>query len=146
MEYSFGNWVRRQRTALDLTQQELAQQVGCSVSTILKIEADERRPSRQIAELLAQHLEIPAEQKDVFLQVARKEKAVDVLGEVSGLSHPAHESSSRIPSSPGPLSGRHMELAEIIRLIQDPHCRLLTLTGQGGLGKPSLPSMLLRFL
>ena len=76
MEYSFGTWVRRQRKALDLTQQELAQRVGCSVSAILKIEADERRPSRQIAELLAQHLQIPADQTELFLKVARKEKAV----------------------------------------------------------------------
>ena len=146
LEYSFGTWVRRQRKALDLTQQALAQRVGCSVSAILKIEADERRPSRQIAELLAQHLEIPAEQRDVFLQVARKEKAVDVLGEVSVSSHPVHETASHIPSSPGPLIGRDMELAEIIRLIQEPHCRLLTLTGQGGIGKTQLAKHVASFL
>jgi adenylate cyclase len=35
---------------MDLTQDVLAQQVGCSVFTIRKIERDERRPSRQIAE------------------------------------------------------------------------------------------------
>ena len=40
-----------------LTQQELAQRLGCSVSLIFKIESDERRPSRQIAELLVRHLE-----------------------------------------------------------------------------------------
>jgi predicted ATPase/transcriptional regulator with XRE-family HTH domain len=146
LESSFGIWVRRQRKALDLTQQALAQQVGCSVSAILKIEADERRPSRQIAELLAQHLEIPAEQKDVFLQVARKEKAVDVLGEVSGSGHPVHETASHIPSSPGPLIGRDLELAEIIRVIQEPHCRLLTLTGQGGIGKTQLAKHVASFL
>ena len=83
LDYSFGTWVRRQRKALDLTQQELAQRVGCSVSAILKIEADERRPSRQIAELLAQHLEIPADQTAQFLRVARKEKGVDTLGEIA---------------------------------------------------------------
>ena len=47
---SFGNWIRRQRKALDLTQQALAEQVGCSVAAIKKIESDERRLSRQIGE------------------------------------------------------------------------------------------------
>ncbi|HET9224445.1 MAG TPA: helix-turn-helix transcriptional regulator, partial [Roseiflexaceae bacterium] len=41
---SFGYWVRRRRKALDLTQAELAQRVGCAMVTIKKIEADERRP------------------------------------------------------------------------------------------------------
>jgi transcriptional regulator with XRE-family HTH domain len=51
-EVSFGAWVTRQRKALDLTREELAGQVGYSVSALRKIEADERRPSRQLAELL----------------------------------------------------------------------------------------------
>ena len=67
MNYSFGTWIKRRRKALDITQQELAQKVGCSVSAVFKIEADERRPSRQIAELLAKHLEIPPDQITVFL-------------------------------------------------------------------------------
>src|SRR5688500_14674371 len=78
-DYSFGNWVRRRRKALDLTQQELAQRVGCSLSLIFKIESDERRPSRQVAELLAEHLEIPLDQRSLFLRVARQEKSVDQL-------------------------------------------------------------------
>ena len=48
-DYSFGNWVKHRRKALDLTQLELAQRVGCSLATIVKIESDERRPSRQDA-------------------------------------------------------------------------------------------------
>ncbi len=43
---SFGYWVRRRRKALDLTQEELAERVGCAVITLRKIEADERRPYR----------------------------------------------------------------------------------------------------
>jgi len=46
---SFGYWVRRRRKALDLTQAELARRVGAAAITIQKIEADERRPSRQVA-------------------------------------------------------------------------------------------------
>src|SRR5688572_15129255 len=80
VDHSFGNWVRRRRKSLDLTQQELARRVGCSTSLIFKLESDERRPSRQVAELLAEHLQIPPDQRDLFLKVARQEKAVDHLG------------------------------------------------------------------
>ena len=56
---SFGYWLRRRRKALDLTQDELAQRVGCATGTIKKLESDERRPSRQMADRLADCLEIP---------------------------------------------------------------------------------------
>ena len=59
---SFGYWIRRQRKALDLTQQVLAERVGCSLAAIKKIEADERRPSRQVAERLAEVLGVPTGQ------------------------------------------------------------------------------------
>jgi predicted ATPase/class 3 adenylate cyclase len=76
---SFGYWVRRRRKALDLTQADLARRVGCAEVTIQKIEADERRPSSQIAELLAEHLHIPPADRATFLQRARGELAPDRL-------------------------------------------------------------------
>jgi DNA-binding XRE family transcriptional regulator len=42
--------------ALDKTQAELAQRVGCSLETIRKIEAGARRSSREIVARLADHL------------------------------------------------------------------------------------------
>ena len=83
--YSFGQWIKRRRKALDLTQAQLAEQVGCSLSTLVKIEADARRPSRQIAELLAQHLEIQPEQLDLFIRIARQEKRIRSLEAIPGL-------------------------------------------------------------
>ena len=56
---SFGYWLKRRRKALDLTQEQLAQSVACSRFAIRKIEADERRPSRRLAERLADKLAIP---------------------------------------------------------------------------------------
>jgi hypothetical protein len=41
-EALFGRWLRKRRKALDLTQKLLARRVGCSPSTIRKLEADVR--------------------------------------------------------------------------------------------------------
>ena len=76
---SFGYWIRRQRKALDLTQQVLAERVGCSLAAIKKIESDERRPSRQIAERMADVLGVPEGQREIFLDVARSVRSVDQL-------------------------------------------------------------------
>ena len=38
-DVTFGEWLRHRRRELDLTQQELAQRVGCGVTTIRKFEA-----------------------------------------------------------------------------------------------------------
>ena len=81
--FSFGNWIRQRRRALDLTQDELANRVGCSLSAIRKIEADERRPSRQVAELLADTLQIPGADRATFLKVARMELGFDRLNTIT---------------------------------------------------------------
>ena len=74
---SFGYWVRRRRRALDLTQDELARRVGCSVITIRKIEADARRPSTQVAERLADQLNIAPADRAAFIKVARATLSAD---------------------------------------------------------------------
>src|SRR5512138_1214004 len=76
---SFGYWLRRRRKALDLTQAELAQRVSCSLDLIQKIESDARRPSRQLAEKLADCLGLDTAERAVFVQAARAERAVDRL-------------------------------------------------------------------
>src|SRR5688572_5668016 len=76
-QFSFGAWVRRRRKALDLTREELAPRLGCSVVTIRRIEADGRRPSKQLAERLADCLEFTPEERVAFLKAARGELAAD---------------------------------------------------------------------
>lgn len=140
MDHSFGTWVKRRRKAVDLTQQELAQKVGCSLATIVKIESDERRPSRQVAQILAQYLEIPPDQHDLFLKVARQQRGSDQL---EAISAPLLEEIPAAPQTSLPvpftsLIGREHELRMIFQQLQDPACRLLTLMGPGGVGKTRL--------
>src|ERR1700694_2227619 len=70
-DQSFGDWLRQHRRALDLTQEELARQVGCSAITLRKLEAEERRPSKQIAERLAEVLNVAPDERPAFLRFAR---------------------------------------------------------------------------
>ena len=69
MDYSFDTWVKRRRKSLALRQPELAERTSCSFSLIFKIGADERRLLRQT----------PDEQRELFLEVSRQEKATDGL-------------------------------------------------------------------
>jgi predicted ATPase/transcriptional regulator with XRE-family HTH domain len=142
MDQTFGKWVKRRRKALDLTQQELAQRVGCSLATIIKIEADERRPSRQIAELLAQVLDLPPDQHDLFLKIARQKKGIPHLDALSptatSIIPPPEQPKSNLPTPLTPFIGREHEAAMIVQQLLNPACRLLTLTGPGGAGKSRL--------
>src|SRR5678816_1805958 len=70
-QHSFGYWLRLKRKALDLTREALADRVGCSVSTIRKLEEEERRPSVQIAELLVDIFKIPTTERSAFFRFAR---------------------------------------------------------------------------
>ncbi len=54
------------------------------------------------------------------------------------ISEAAFKSFNSIPSVPNVLVGREKNIEEIIRLLDDPSIRLLTLTGPGGIGKTRL--------
>ena len=73
-EYSFGMIAKNRRRELGLTQDELARRVGCAPITLRKIEADDLRPSVQIAERMAMALNIPLEERAAFVKLARTER------------------------------------------------------------------------
>src|SRR5690242_8755761 len=110
--FSFGAWVRQRRRALDLTRDELAAHIGCAVTTLRHIEADERRPSKQLAVRLADGLQISADERAAFLQAARGERATDRLAapavslerSVGGALAPAMHDTAPLPLPSGTVT------------------------------------------
>ena len=145
---SFGTWLRHRRKVIDLTQQQLAELVGCSLSTIRKFEQDTRRPSVSIAQLLAQHLAVHTEGQELFIQAARGHIAPETLPlpEYAGFPLQAEQAEHfSIPFQPGhvaPIIGREHEIHYLLDLIAAPPSRLITLTGPGGVGKTHLAQVI----
>ena len=81
---TFGQWLKARRKNMDMTQEMLAIAVGCSLAAIKKFESGERRPSRQIAALLADKLAIAPADQDRFVAIARGENSLDRLPEPFG--------------------------------------------------------------
>ncbi|MBK8418817.1 protein kinase [Candidatus Villigracilis saccharophilus] len=78
-EFSFGMIAKNRRRELGLTQDELARRVGCAPITLRKIEADDLRPSVQIAERLAMALNVPLEERAAFVKLARTERVFEEI-------------------------------------------------------------------
>ena len=136
---TFGEWLRQQRSLRRLTREELGKRVGCSVSLLRKIEVGERRPSAQIAELMANCLDIPPGERSTFVRVARGELNVDrLLPESKPADTSISSPKTKLPIFPTPLIGRQREVEQLRQLLGDPQCRLLTLVGPGGIGKTRL--------
>src|SRR5512139_2936218 len=133
----FGEWLRQRRDVLGLTRKEFARRVGCSVSMLRKIEDGERRPSGQIAELMANCLNIPPAERSTFVRVARGELNLERLPSV--LKPAAASTAARsplrvnLPVLPTPLIDRQREVEELSELLRDPRCRLVSLVGPGGI-------------
>jgi transcriptional regulator with XRE-family HTH domain len=131
---SFGEWLRLFRQSLHVQRTELAARVGCAVVTLRKIEADERRPSRQIAARLAGELGIPPQERETFIRVARAELPASRLPAIPS----AAATPSNLPSPTTSLIGRERDIEDVAGMLGRPDVRLLTLTGAPGVGKTRL--------
>jgi predicted ATPase len=137
----FGAWLKQQRRARDLSREQLAGQIGCSISLLEKLETSERRPSRQIAARIALCLAIPAEQRESFLIAARAGRAPQDGGQspmptTQKTAVPLH--TGHLPAPMTSFIGREWEIATIAARLRTPEVRLVTLTGAGGIGKTRL--------
>ena len=135
---TFGEWLHHQRDQLKLTRKEFAERVGCSIALLRKVEDGERRPSTQIAELMANCLDIAPAERSTFVKVARGELSVDRLPRVPKPAAVPTIPQTKLPIFPTPLIGRQREIEQLSQLLRDPQCRLLTLVGPGGIGKTRL--------
>ena len=113
---SFGAWLRRRRVALDLTQAALAVRVGSATGTIRKLESEERRPSVQLASVLAEHLDVPADERAALVQIARGERTPDGLGAAPSVTAARHRR-YHLPLARDPLIGRDAQRAAVRRLL-----------------------------
>ena len=149
---SFGLRLRRLRKALDLTQEQLADGVSCSRYTIRKIESDERRPSRHLAQRLLQRLAVPGAERDAFLAAARGLRAAAQTPGPPGLQL-LSASAARIAASPpaagaaAPFVGRHAEVARLHTLLAEAAAgggHVVLVEGEPGIGKSRLLAELVR--
>jgi tetratricopeptide (TPR) repeat protein/DNA-binding XRE family transcriptional regulator len=138
---------------MDLTQAELARQVGCVAGTIKSIEADLRRPSKQLAERLAQVLALEPETRAIFLKAARSELAVSQLQPLPTAVSASGERTSTPPVSRlvhhhlrAPVSdfcGRGLDLDRLQAVLDlaagaDGGAAVAGISGMGGIGKTEL--------
>lgn len=95
-QISFGQWLYKQRRALDLTRQEFADQIGYAEVTLRRVEVGTLKPSKALASILIEKLGIPESERSQWVSFARGE---------SGFPLSSHQSSNKPTSNlPGPLT------------------------------------------
>jgi transcriptional regulator with XRE-family HTH domain/tetratricopeptide (TPR) repeat protein len=126
-----GEWLRRQRKAAGLTQEELAERSGVSVRAIANLERGKtRRPYPRSLQSLVRALDLP---EDVSAEHIRRYRLHDHDHEPAGPPGdagrgPAHEAAvhgfagvvpRQLPAVAGPFIGRCAELAALDRLLDE---------------------------
>lgn len=139
----FGPWVTRRRKSLDLTRDELAQLINCATPTLRKVETGDRRPSKELATRLAVALRIEEGERTAFMEFARRRPAKESLepfparADFEGYQH-SRPLGGDLSLPTTPLIGRESEVTTLTNLLARPDCRLITITGIGGVGKTRL--------
>lgn len=143
-----GRWMQQRRLTLDLTQEQLSEQVGCEKDTISFIETGRRRPSKQLAAQLAKYLQIDTEAQSDFVSFARRFPATRFEPEIApllGADAAPGRSVDRWAGLTVTISREH-EIAQVCTLLRSQTRRLVTLTGPGGIGKTKIALEVARVL
>ncbi|MFN8465273.1 MAG: NB-ARC domain-containing protein [Caldilineaceae bacterium] len=141
---TFGRWLKQRRKGIHLTQKELAQAVGYAEVTLRKVEADELRPSRELAQRLMEALQVPEAHRTPVLRLARDQMSGNhaqrpVPGDPALLDMFAEAKLDwgEAPDVSG-FQGRERELQQIQQWLIADQCRVVAVLGMGGIGKTAL--------
>ena len=129
-----------------MSQEELAERSGLSVRGISDLERGARTsPRLETVRLIADALELSSDDRSLLLAAARPE----IASEPEAVQEPPPNRTLEMPIPPLPptrLVGRQQELERILELFRTREARLITLTGQGGIGKSRLALAVARAL
>jgi predicted ATPase/transcriptional regulator with XRE-family HTH domain len=132
-DWEFAQMLRRQRLALGLTQEALAERARMSVEAVSALERGwRRRPHRTTVLRLAEALGLAPADRQGFLAAARPP------GVPRQRPSGADSALEGLPVPLTPLVGRDRDVAVAVGLLRGPDVRLLTLTGPPGVGKTRL--------
>ncbi len=139
---AFGAQLRRYRERAGLTQEALAERAGLTPQAISALERGERRrPYPYTVQVLADALQLGADERATLL-AARAAPLHDVppsdTTNAKQLMNAPLLRPASLPAAPNPLLGRHHEQADVVRLLTDPACRIVTVVAPGGMGKTRL--------
>jgi predicted ATPase/transcriptional regulator with XRE-family HTH domain/Tfp pilus assembly protein PilF len=142
---NFHDWLRQRRKELGIAQEELADRVGVSFAMLRKLESGERRPSGQVAALLADFFRIPADEREAFVTFARTGGSAPTAHSPSfGRTSPhapwrgARLRHTNLPAVLTQIIGRDHELQSAVDHLLNPRIRLLSMIGPPGVGKTRL--------
>lgn len=155
-EVAFGAWLKQWRKDQGIGSDAMSERIGCSTIALYKIESGDRKPSRQVALLLAEILGVPNDEQETFIAFARSGQVgvPPANGSAPATAPPAAVAPSpeagsspwrtarryktNLPHSLTHLIGRDKEVEEGRGLLLQTRVRLLTLTGPPGIGKTRL--------
>lgn len=135
----FGPWLRQLRRERDLTQEGMAELVGCAAETLRSFESGRRRPSADLARRLADILQLPADEREPFVRAARASQVVVPPARPEAPPAPslAHELLATKLFAPPP-SPRAIVRPQLLERLNQRGARVVLLVAPPGFGKSAL--------